>query len=160
MVNGNMDGLWQGWYADGDTAWTAEFRDGRPTPVPRNPDISITYMVDSVRKAYYKYFDKKLEDGYWYAGTPIYLRIYVENVFPLYLGVVVSNAHVEFTWFADSLNYTYNTAVTPQKPGLMTLQLACKECGIGFTTDTMVVLPPVGEIDFHRKGANYKIGAR
>jgi hypothetical protein len=159
MVNGNMDGLWQGWYADGDTEWTAEFRDGRPT-LPDSLDIKIIIAADPVRKAYHEYLDKKPVSGYWYAGIPKYLRIYVENVYPLYLGVAVTNARVEFTWFADSLNYTYNAVVTPQKPGLMTLRLACQECGIEFTTDTMVVLPAVGAIDFHRKGANYKIGAR
>lgn len=125
-VNGEREGDWQGWYADGDKYWEAEYIKGMPKPIPEEDPVIQLRLSGTA------------DD--WYAGIPRYLKVFIEGATPYNANVACD---CDFMLPLDTINYDFSIGVIPRKPGAMMFHIMYLENGenISIFRDTLYVQP-------------------
>ena len=110
-VKGNREGFWQGWYEDGDLSWTVEYENGKVKPLTDEEPFWEVIPIE------------KNEIPNFQVGIPQKIRIYIEGVEPEQMGIMTTNAKIEF----PTQDNDYFFVITPQKEGNMLFAVVYKK---------------------------------
>ena len=127
-VNSKRDGIWQGWFSDGDKYWEAEYINGTPKPVPEEEPIVQIRVIETD------------STWTWYADTPLYLKVYIEGATPYNANVA---CFCDYLLPIDTIDHNFSIGIIPKKQGAMMFEALYLENGkyYSISQDTIYVYP-------------------